>query len=120
MFETCDYRNSRYQGEMMDNLPHGIGIAFDYNHLFCLAEWRSGHIHGAAFVVFPDSRIFCGRISNGKLEGLCTFYMQDRIQMFANYSEKSALRRNFVAVLPFCKVILEIDHSQEKPKACRH
>lgn len=40
MFEIVDYRNLRYQGEMMHYVPHGIGVVFDYNHLFCLAEWK--------------------------------------------------------------------------------
>jgi hypothetical protein len=120
MFEIRDYRNLRYQGETKDNLPDGVGIAIDYNYLFCLAEWRRGKIDGAAFVVFPDSKIFCGRINNNQLDGLSSFYLQDRIQIFANYSQGPSLRKNFIAVLPFCKVILEIEHKELNPRVCRH
>jgi hypothetical protein len=49
-------------------------------------------INGAVFAVFPDNRIFCGRI-------------------YANYSTKQSSMKNYIAVLPFCKVILEIDRN---------
>lgn len=62
MFEIRDFRNARYQGEMQNGQPNGIGIVIDYNYLFCLAEWKDGLIDGPTFIVFPDSRIFCGRI----------------------------------------------------------
>jgi hypothetical protein len=68
-------------------------------------------INGAVFAVFPDNRIFCGRIYNRELSGICTFYLQDRIQMYANYSTKQSSMKNYIAVLPFCKVILEIDRN---------
>ncbi len=85
MLETLDYRNARYQGEVKNEQPNGLGIIIDYNYLFCLAEWQDGRINGPTFIVFPDSRIFCGRIYNNQLSGLCSFYLQDRIQIFANY-----------------------------------
>ena len=62
MLDIIDYRNLRYQGETKDNQPHGLGIIIDYNHLFCLAVWKEGKICGPAFIVFSDSKIFCGRI----------------------------------------------------------
>lgn len=106
MLGLIDYRNLRYQGEVHDNLPHGLGILMDYNHLFCLAQWQRGKIVGPAFIVFPDSKIFCGRIRNNELDGLCCFYLQDKMQAFANYSQSAQDKRNFITVLPFCKLIL--------------
>lgn len=37
MLETIDYRNLRYQGDMQNDRPHGVGIAYDVDQLFCLA-----------------------------------------------------------------------------------
>lgn len=105
---------------MQNDRPHGVGIAYDVDQLFCLAEWRDGRIHGAAFAIFPDSRIFCGRIEEENMVGLCAFYLQDQIQIYVNYKEKATQEKGFIAVLPFFKVILEVENGQNTPKANRH
>lgn len=52
--------------------------------------------------------------------GLCAFYLQDQIQIYVNYKEKAAQEKGFIAVLPFFKVILEVENGQNIPKANRH
>ncbi len=44
MTEIIDFRNAKYQGQILNGLPHGLGISLftlgimiDYKNLFCLA-----------------------------------------------------------------------------------
>ncbi len=64
MLDFKDYRNARYQGRTVNNKPEGIAIVIDINNLFCLSEWKGGKLNGPIFVVYPDSKIFCGRMKN--------------------------------------------------------
>jgi hypothetical protein len=66
MLPAINYRNGRYQGQIKDKLPHGVGILIDKDYLFCLAEWRNGEIDGCTFILFPSNKIFCGKISHRK------------------------------------------------------
>ena len=90
MTDFIDFRNARYQGEVRDRKPHGIGITIDNNHLFCLAHWNAGKIDGPVFVVFPEAQILCGRMKGNRLSDLCCFYLPDHIQTYINYSKNSA------------------------------
>jgi hypothetical protein len=121
MFSCIDFRNAFYQGQTLEARPHGLGLLIDSQLLFLLAEFRQGEIEGPVFAVYPDSKIFCGRIRDRQPSGLCCFYLKDKIQVYMNYSSGSGKDRNLVAVLPFCKVILEVDISQqEHPKVKRY
>lgn len=121
MLNFIDFRDASYQGEIKDGKPHGLGIVIDSNQLFCLAQWVAGRIEGPAFVVFPDCKVFCGRLREGRMEGLCCFYLQDKMRVFMNYTENAGQMNNLIAMLPFCKLILEIDHSEEEhPKVKRY
>lgn len=82
--ERLDYRNARYEGRTKKGMPHGEGIVIDLNYLFCLASWREGQIDGPCFVVFPDGSIFCGRIIEKQMVGMCTLYLKDHIRIFTN------------------------------------
>lgn len=62
MFPVIDYRNGRYQGQIKNQSPHGLGIFIDKNFMFCLAEWMGGEIKGYAMIIFPSGRIFCGKL----------------------------------------------------------
>jgi len=57
---------------------------------------------------------------NGKkLSGLGCFYLKDNVQVFVNYGATN--ENSFITVLPFCKVILEINTDKdERPKVIRH
>jgi hypothetical protein len=37
MLDFIDFRNVRYQGDIHNQHPHGIGILFDHQGLFCIA-----------------------------------------------------------------------------------
>jgi len=86
MFNFIDYRNATYQGQTQDGKPHGLGMLIDSQLMFLLAEFREGEIEGPVFIVFADCKIFCGRIRNKKLSGLCCFYIKDKMQIYMNYS----------------------------------
>lgn len=64
MLDIIDYRNLRYQGETKDDKPHGVGMIIDYRWIFCLCLWNDGNIQGPVFIVFPNNKIFCGRIEH--------------------------------------------------------
>lgn len=87
MLGRIDFRNARYQGEISNNRPHGLGIAIDNNHLFCLAQWNQGKISGPIFVIFPDLKIFCGRMRDSQLSDLSCFYLPEKIQTYINYAK---------------------------------
>ena len=106
MLNFIQYRNAVYQGHTNLTRPHGLGIFIDNQLTFLLAEFKDGEIDGPVFVVYPDCKIFCGRIKGKQLSGLCCFYLKDQMQIYMNYSEISSDNNNLVAVLPFCKVIL--------------
>jgi len=113
MFSFIDYRNAVYNGQTQDGKPHGLGIIIDNQLLFLLAEFKHGEIEGAFFAVYADCKVFCGHLKNKELKGLCCFFLKDRMQVFMNYSPKAKQDSNLIAVLPFCKVILEVDNSQQ-------
>ena len=69
----------------MNHRPHGIGIIIDVNHLFCLAKWNSGLIDGPVFIVYPDNKIFCGKMKGKNLSGPCCFYLPEEIKTYINY-----------------------------------
>ena len=104
--ECIDFRNARYQGQIKNNKPHGIGVSIDRNHLFCLAEWKNGRIDGPLFAVYPDSKIFCGFMKGSQLSGMCCFYLSDKIKTYLNDNQKSDKPQHFITVLPNFKLIL--------------
>lgn len=106
MLGHIDFRNARYQGGIYKSRPHGLGIAIDYNHLFCLVVWREGKIDGPAFVVLPDFKILCGRMRENQLSGLSCFYLPNNIQTYINYSQTGVNKQNFITVLPAYRIIL--------------
>ena len=69
--------------------------------------------------MYPDSKVFCGRIKDRQPSGLCCFYLKDKMQVYMNYGREGR-ERNLVAVLPFCKVILEVEILQGQPKVRRY
>ena len=73
MYPIIDFRNARYQGQSKNELPNGVGILLDKNQLFCLAEWNMGEIQGAAVVIFPSGKIFCGHIRKRQPQQLNTY-----------------------------------------------
>ena len=83
--KCIDYRNARYQGDTHLHRPHGVGIAIDINHLFCLAHWKQGRVNGPFFVVYPDGKILCGHMHDNHLSSLCCFYLADDIKTYINY-----------------------------------
>lgn len=110
MFNFIDFRNAVYQGQMQDGKPHGIGVLIDNKLLFLLAEFKDGEVDGAVFAVYPDCKVFCGHIRNRALTGLCCFYLKDKMQVYMNYSQQATKQGDLIAVLPFCRVILEVDN----------
>lgn len=72
MYPIIDYRNCRYQGQIKNNLPDGIGIILDANQMFCMAEWVAGEIKGPTAIVYPSGRTFCGHIQYHKPESVNT------------------------------------------------
>ena len=42
MHPIIDFRNARYQGQIKNQLPDGIGIMIDKNYMFCIGEWIAG------------------------------------------------------------------------------
>lgn len=76
MLNFIDYRNAVYHGQTQDGKPHGLGIIVDNQLTFILAEFKEGEIEGTIFVVYADCKIFCGRIKNKELSGLCCFYIK--------------------------------------------
>lgn len=120
MLGAIDFRNARYQGEIENQLPHGLGIVIDQSLLFCLATWYKGTINGPVFAVYPDHKIFCGYARNNRLSHLSCFYLPEYIQTYINYTQKQQ-HNNFLTLLPAFKLILEIDCNHAKgPKAIRH
>lgn len=86
MNPIIDFRNGRYQGQLKNQLPHGIGIFIDKNYLFCLAEWIAGVVQGPALVVFPSGRIFSGHIKGKKADKICTYELAEDHVMLVTYA----------------------------------
>ena len=105
--QCIDFRNARYQGQIQELQPHGVGITIDDNHLFCLAKWNRGHIDGPVFIAYPDNKILCGHVKKNSISGLCCFYLPGQIKTYINY-RKDSKDNNFITVLPEYKLILEI------------
>jgi len=121
MFNFIDFRNAVYQGQLQDGKPHGLGILIDHQLLFMLAQFRYGEVEGPVFAVYPDCKIFCGQIKSKELSGLCCFFLKDRMRVFMNYSQQASKDSNVIAVLPLCKVLLEVENPTDKhPKITRY
>lgn len=106
MFSFIDFRNVAYHGQTPKGKPHGLGMLIDTQLLFLIAEFREGEIEGPVFAVYGDCKVFCGRIKSKQPDGVCCFYLKDKMQVYMNYSQKATTDCNLIAVLPFCKVVL--------------
>ena len=59
-------------------------------------------------------------MKNNKMDGLCSFYLHDKIQIFTNYANSNRQSESYTAYLPYCKVILEVENRKEKPHINRY
>lgn len=113
MFQIIDYRNGRYQGELLNQQPHGIGIFMDRDFLFCIAEWREGQVEGSAIIIYPSGRVFCGSIRDWREEGLCSYELvQDHVQLVRWTGSQS--RDMMAGVLPLHRNIVAIDNTDPR------
>ena len=92
MLSIQDYRNGRYQGQVKDKLPHGIGIFMQINLTFVIAEWTHGYIDGSAVIIFPDASTFCGLFQHGKPTGTAFYELShDDMKVIEILQEKEPI-----------------------------
>jgi len=107
-FSVIDYRNARYQGGTTNMIHNGIGILFDDNLMFTLAEWSNNKIDGAFFSIFPDSKFSYGHAANNHLQGFIIHHLGNKNYYYNYYrdgkSEKGIL--DFTSI----KTIFIINH----------
>lgn len=73
MSTIIDFRNGRYQGEIKNKLPDGVGIFFSIDLIFIIAHWKEGKMFGKAIIIYSTGAIFCGAIENDKPKGICYY-----------------------------------------------
>ena len=62
MLGRLDYRNLRWEGQLLSGRAQGIGMIIDHNRLFTIAEWNNGIIEGAMCTIYPSRKVFCGLV----------------------------------------------------------
>jgi hypothetical protein len=67
----------KYEGEWLDNQPHGQGkITYADNTVYG-GEWWRGLPHGQGYMRWPNGSRFTGSWTNGKPNGAGTLRMED-------------------------------------------
>lgn len=115
MLSILDFRNGRYQGEIVNGKPHGAGIFLHISFTFVIAQWNQGEIKGLAMIVNNNGNIFCGEISQSKPFGLCLYELQHDHVKLMTFVEKQGSPK-IAAVVPHFKLILEIEAGLDQAK----
>jgi hypothetical protein len=109
MLPLIYFRNGRYQGEVSNRLPNGVGIFFSADLLFVVAHWRNGAIDGKTIVIYPDATAFCGCMREGQLEGACSYELErENIKVYFNAQQAEA---KLAIIIPNFSSILEVDRT---------
>lgn len=110
MSAVIDFRNGRYQGEVRNKRPHGVGAFFAADLTLTFAQWTDGRIEGKAIVLYSDGTVFCGTISNGLPASTCYYELQkEKIKVFFEGEAKENIK--FAVVIPNFSLIFELQRS---------
>lgn len=60
MITIIDYRNGRYQGQVLNQKPHGVGVFMSVNLTLIFSEWIRGQMSGSTIIIYPDGSTFYG------------------------------------------------------------
>lgn len=110
MSAVIDFRNGRYQGEVRNKKPHGLGAFFAADLTLTFAHWAEGKIEGKAIVLYYDGTVFCGTISNGLPISTCYYELQkEKIKVFFDGEAKD--NSKFAVIIPNFSLIFELQRS---------
>ncbi len=78
----CDYQwigfgdkdtQPKYQGQVKDGKPNGLGVIFDPNGSKYVGSWMNGEQNGQGTETFPNGEKYVGEYKDGKPNGQGTF-----------------------------------------------
>ena len=68
----------RYDGEILDNVPHGQGAYYWYNAgVTYKGDWRRGIREGKGKIDFPNNEFYDGTFRNNAFNGFGTYFFQN-------------------------------------------
>lgn len=67
--EVIRYNGGMYEGEIVDNLPHGQGTYTRTDGFKYIGEWKHGEMHGSGVLTFSDGAEYVGELKNDALHG---------------------------------------------------
>lgn len=68
-----DHTGYRYQGEMSDHGPNGLGVAQYPGGMQYIGHWKNGKRDGAGVVHWPEGDRLEGTFKNGELDGKAVY-----------------------------------------------
>lgn len=72
-----DRSGFRYEGEMGDHGPDGLGVAVYPDGMRYIGKWRDGRRHGAGVVHWPEGDRLEGTFEAGELDGEAVYVTPD-------------------------------------------
>ena len=78
LVEPCDYKwmgfgkkeiHPKFQGQVKDGIPNGVGILDYPDGDFYLGEWKNGQFHGQGTFTYTNGMKYEGEWKNGKPNG---------------------------------------------------
>ncbi len=105
------FTNSSYEGEFLDNWPHGKGRYLFPNGLIYEGEFFKGEFHGKGRLLYENGGYLEGEWENGKLKEK-KYYFKDNLEYKENNWDYCTLKdRRFKVeiddgIKPFDEVIL--------------
>lgn len=75
-----DHNGFRYQGDMGDNGPDGVGVAEYPSGMRYIGEWKNGKLNGNGVLTWPEGDRFEGTFKNGKPDGKGVYVTTDGLR----------------------------------------
>ena len=64
---------TRYEGKMVNGLPHGYGRLWTAGGVVCAGAFEFGSAHGRAIQRMPNGNVYTGGFREGRRDGEGTF-----------------------------------------------
>ena len=106
MNPQIDYRNAKYQGEVVKGRRSGLGILIDDDLSFYASHWKDGKLNDSTLVYISHGKYIYGQWKNNEPHGLNVFRIGDTV-ILGEFNNGDLINRilvifervNFIAIL---------------------
>lgn len=88
-YETVEYENGTYVGELYNGKKHGYGEYYYLDGNFYFGDWQNDYRHGYGVFLWENGDMFWGNYKEGYRFGYGTYYWADGDRFYANWLNNS-------------------------------